>query len=273
MAEGMMKYRAKEKLKNPGSPAVSLLALYARSSFYKILAALAGLAAAEGVSFYMVCMKQGQSEGVLNPEKMIDMCMLKYLFLAALTLVYFILVVTEGECSSCKNGYTLLRLRISKKGQFAVKTAYNLLCLMLVFAMQILAAYAICRLYKAELPPELVSPQYLFLAFYRNDFLHCILPMADLGKWVCNILLLLALAMDAACSGRFFRVKRGKNTGGNGGRNLLVSVWIYIILVQWFVSESNSLIMLFYALFSVMFIAAALLRLFGVTGGDSDEEA
>ena len=76
-----MKYRAKEKLKNPGSPAVSLLALYARSSFYKILAALAGLAAAEGVSFYMVCMKHRQSKGVLNPKKIIDKFKLKYLFI------------------------------------------------------------------------------------------------------------------------------------------------------------------------------------------------
>lgn len=38
----------------------------------------------------------------------------------------------------------------------------------------------------------------MFLAFYRSKFLHCLLPLAETGKWVRNILCILALGMGAA---------------------------------------------------------------------------
>lgn len=269
---------AREK-KSIGSPVPALFALYARSSIGKIIAVFACLVIAEGLSFHVVCRGLGQSgtvlypgalyqgvahpgaahPGVIHPEKMIDMCFLKYIFLTALVLVSFILIVTEGDRSGCKSSYTLLRLKVSKKRQFAAKTVYNFLCLMMVFAVQILTAFVICRVYEAKLPSELVSPQYLFLTFYRNEFLHCILPMADWGKWICNFLLLLALAMDAAYVGN-----------RNGVRLSLVN---YCILVQWFVSEINSPVALLCALYCVLIIIAVLLRLFGVIGGGRDEEA
>lgn len=278
--------------KSTGNPVTALFALYVRSSFRKILAVLAGLAVAEGVSFYTVCRLLGQRDtvlyqgtlyqGVMRPEKMLDLCFLKYIFLAALVFVYFILIVTERDRSGCKSSYTLLRLKVSEKKQFVIKTVYNFLCLMLVFALQILAAIAICRLYEAKLPSELVSPQYLFLTFYRNEFLHCILPMADVGKWVCSFLLLLALAMDAACGGRVGNrsgsrgesgVGKRKGAGGNVKNGIVESVWIYGILVQWFVSGINSPIALLYAFLCLLIIGAALLKLFGVIGGGSDEKA
>lgn len=263
-----------EKANNMGSPVLSLLALYARSSFGKILGALAVMAVAEGVSFYLACGKTGEDGVFFGPERMIDLCFLKYFFLGGLALAYFILVVTESERGGCKTRYTLLRLQLSIKRQYAVRAAYNFLCLALVFALQIVGAFVICRLYAAKLPAGLVSPQYLFLAFYRNDFLHCMLPMADVGKWICNFLLLLALSMDAACGSSIFREKREKRSSGSKtGRQLLISVWIFSILSRWFVSESNSPIAFFYALFSLAMIVAALLRLFGVIGGGSDAEA
>lgn len=266
--------------KSSGSPVLSLFALYACSSFRKIALVLAGLVVAEGASFYMVCRRLEQSGVALYPEKMIDLCFLKYIFLAALVLVSFILLVTEGDRGGCRSSYTLLRLKVSIKRQFAARTVYNFLCLMMVFAVQMLAALAISRFYETKLPPELVSPQYLFLTFYRNEFLQCILPMADLGKWVCSLLLLLALAMDAAYirsrnsdgnrsrNGSESRVEsveglgRRKGMGGNFRNGFLFSVMNYVILAQWFVSGINSPAALLCALYSLAIIAIILYRLF-----------
>lgn len=252
-----------------GSLVLSLFALYARSSFYKILMVLAGLVLAEGISFYAVCRGLGQRGETLYPEAVPDRCLLKFFFLAAMAAVHFILAVTEDDRGGCKSSYTLRRLKISQKQQFAVRAAYNFLCLATVSAVQILAAFTICRLYEAKLPLGLVSPQYLFLVFYRNDFLHRILPMADAGGWMCNFLLLLALAMNAA-GGR-----RGWARNGTGGAKNAMwgSAGIYFILTQWFVYETGSFVAVLLVLFSVGIIAAALLRLFGVTGGGDGEEA
>ncbi len=262
----------------------ALFALYARSSFRKILAVFAGMAIAEGVSFYLACRRLEQSGAAMYPERMIDQCFLKYIFLAALVLVSFILIVTEGNRGGCKSSYTLLRLKASKKQQFAAKTVYNFLCLMMVFAVQILTAFMICGIYEKRLPSELVSPQYLFLTFYRNEFLHCILPMADVGKWVCNFLLVLALAMDAAYAGNRNGAGNGneseggsgsgrkKGAGGNVRNGVLLSLMNYCILIQWFVSGIHSPVALLCAGYCVAIIAAVLLRLFGVIGGGRDEE-
>ena len=261
--------------KGKGSPVLALFALYARSSFRKILVVFAGMVIAEGTLFYRGCRLLEQSGGVVGPEKMIDLCFFKYIFLAALVLVAFILGVTEGDRGGCKSSYTLLRLRVSRKQQFAVKTVYNFLCLMLVFAVQILTALVVCRIYETRLPSELLSPQYLFLIFYRNEFLHCILPMADVGKWACVLLLLLALAMDAAYvwnrNGDGSRNKNGNGSVGGFGRKrgvdgnvrngVLLSITHFCILPQWFVSEINSPLTLLCVLYCIAIIVVVLLRL------------
>lgn len=271
---GGRKIRGREKTA-AGSPVLSLFALYSRSSLYKVLAVLAGLAIAELLSFFAVCRGLEQDGQAPCPEKMIDMCFLKYIFLAAFILVYFILFLTEGERGGCRSSYTLLRLKVSEKGQFAVRVVYNFLCMTMVFAVQILAAVTICRLYEAKLPPELVSPQYLFLAFYRNSFLHSILPMADFGWWACVFTLILALAMDAARGSGFFRERKAAGRGGNvsAGRGLLSSVTLCVILAYWFVSEYDPIDTGFCMLYCLMIIGVALFKLFGMTGGGINEEA
>lgn len=241
-----------------GRPVLALWALYTRSSFYKILLVLAGLALAEGVSFRLMCGGLEQSGVTVYPEEMIERCFLQYIFLTALGLVYFILLWTESERKGSKASYTLLRLKITEKQQFAVRTAYNALCLMLVFAVQTALAYIICRLYADRLPPELVSPQYFFLTFYRNRFLHCLLPMAETGKWIKNLLLLLAFGMDAA--------------GGIRDRNYITAICLYIFSARLFAADIGTLDVLFCGIIYALFIAAALLRLFGIVGGKNEED-
>ncbi len=274
-----------------GRPAVSMFALYACGSLYRVLAVLAGMILAEGISFYAVCRRLERSGTMAYPEQMIELCLLKYIFLTALVLVAFLLIVTEGDRGGCRSSYTLFRLKVSRKQQFVVKTVYNFLCLMMVFAVQILAALVICRLYAERLPAELVSPQYLFLVFYRSEFLHCILPMADVEKWVCVFLLLLALAMDAAYGGnRNGQGRRGSDGNGSGNQNrseglgrkkgvganvtngVVLSLANYCILSQWFVSEIHSPLTMLCILYCVVIVAAVLLRLSGVLGGGRDEE-
>ena len=45
---------------------------------------------------------------------------------------------------------------------------------------------------------EHVTNQTVFLAFYRNDFMHSILPLEGAMRWITNILILLGCGMSAA---------------------------------------------------------------------------
>lgn len=235
-----------------GAAIVSLWALCARGSFYKILLVLAGMALAEFACFEIVCRKMTGNAALLSPEKMIDECLLQPIFLCAFGLVYFILLWTESEHRGTRSGYTLLRLRVTQRQQFAVRTVYNMFCLTLVFSVQAALAAALCARYAELLPEELVSPQLLFLAFYRNRFLHSLLPMAEIGKWVKNLLLLTAFGMEAAL--------------GLQGRNYLTSIWLCILSARLFAADIGSLNVVLCSLLYLFCIAASLLQVYGVIG-------
>lgn len=171
-----MKGTGKTNKSIPGNPNLSVLALLVQGSFYKVLFTVGIMAALECVNFR------------LSP-----LC-----FLAALGTVFLILCIMEGEPRNVRSCYTWQRLRITPKRLFLLKTVFNFLCFILLFAVQSGMGIWFCYRYSLQMPRESQSPQLLFLTFYRWEFLHCVLPMAEVLKWLRNLLLILALSMTAA---------------------------------------------------------------------------
>lgn len=234
------------------APMLAVWALYVRSSFYKILLVLAGMVLTEELLFRRLGRDMAGNPVPMTPEKMIEGCFLKPVFLAALAFTFFILLWTSSQRGDVKSSYTLLRLKITWRQQFALKTAYNALCLALVFAVQAAFAAALCLRYGELLPEEFTSPQLLFLVFYRNSFLHSLLPMAEAVIWVRNLLLLLAFGMEASW--------------GIRGRNYLTSIALCAVTANWFAPPVPGVTVLLGILFYGCFIAAALFRVLGVIG-------
>ncbi|MDE7225167.1 MAG: hypothetical protein K2O34_15480 [Acetatifactor sp.] len=206
-----------KKRKKDWGPALSLWALLARCSIYKVLAVLAVMVSTETVLFYK-CLRSGGDYYSLTA--VMENSHLSAVFLAALGLVY-ILAWTEGRLDT-KSSAFMQRLRLSGSGIFIIKTAYNMACILMLFMTQIWLAVWLINIYGREMAQIYASPQRLFLAFYRIDFLHCLLPMADMGKWVRNLLLLLAFGMETA---------RG------AGRNYIPLIPLYSLTVSLFVSS------------------------------------
>lgn len=182
-----------EKRRNNGKPTLSLWALLARCSIYKVLAVLVVMVLAEVLLFYR-CLGTG---GGYTLESAVENSHLSVLFMAALWLVCFSLAWTKGRLDA-KSSATMLRLRLSVSRIFMINTAYNMVCIIMLFMAQIWLGIWLVGVYGREMGEIYAPPQRLFLAFYRIDFLHCLLPMAEIGKWVRNLLLLLAFGMEAA---------------------------------------------------------------------------
>lgn len=213
---------AEKKRKKGAAPALALWALLARCSIYKVLGVLAVMASAEVMLFYRYIRTEREYYTEYHTlAGAVEGSHVSVVFLAALGLVYFALVWTEGRLDSQSSG-TMLRLRLSGGGIFRIKTAYNAACLVLLFAVQIWLCIWMVGIYGKVAEEVYASPQRLFLAFYRIDFLHCLLPMADVGKWVRNILLLLAFGTEAA--------ERAEKT------KYVPSVLLYVLTAGWFVS-------------------------------------
>lgn len=206
-----------------GAPVPALWALLAGSSVYKVLGTAAAMAAAEALLF--AGYRKTWSAGYGRYDTLTDAVesgRISLVFLAALGLTLFILARTEKRMESKSSG-TMLRLRLSRSRIFAVKTAYNVFCLALLFAVQIWFCIWLAEAYGRETPEIYASPQRLFLAFYRIDFLHCLLPLADVRKWVRNGLLLLAFGTETA--------------GGSGKTGYVLLISLYMVTASWFVSS------------------------------------
>ena len=230
----------KEEKKGKGmGPALALWALLARSSIYKVLTVLVVMVPAEVILFCRsIKTEQAYGTEYHTLTAAVESSHIAVVFLAALGLVYFVLVWMEGRLNSASSG-TMLRLRLSGGRIFRIKTAYNVACLVLLFAVQIWLCIWLVEIYGREAETVYASPQRLFLAFYRIDFLHCLLPMAEVGKWVRNILLLISFAVEAA--------GRAEKT------QYVPSILLYVLTANWFVSSmgwiaTDSVCIILYAL-------------------------
>ena len=187
---------------------ISLWALLARGTIYKILIILAILAVGQCALFYGGLIRQTEQVQLseadfetffsLSGGNVLYLSAYRFLFLAAFALIMFTLIRCETINSGSMFSYTLRRLRVSERHLFLVETVYNFLCFVLLFAVQVWVILWMYRIYMNRIPGNPVSHQIAFLAFYRVPFLHNLLPLAETGKWVRNLLMLLAVSMDVA---------------------------------------------------------------------------
>ena len=199
---------------------LSLWALLVRSSLYKILCVPAVMTLAEFV-LYRDYLNRGNWHSL---GETVEGSHISMVFLAGMGIVLFILVRTEGLYKERSSG-TLDRLRLGESRIFVIETIYNIFCLSMLFAVQIWISVWLVQLYGKAAEGIYESPQRLFLAFYQIDFLHCLLPMADYGKWVRNLLLLLAFGTEAA-------------VWSSGRKEKSISmIAIYALTLSWFVSS------------------------------------
>ena len=112
-------------------------------------------------------------------------------FLACLCIVCKVLISSSNH--SEKTAYTVGRLQIGEKAFFYIQTAYNFLMLFALFAVQAILLFAMCKYYVSQAPSEIISEQSLFLAFYRVDFLHSVLPLDETFMVVGNLSIIIGL--------------------------------------------------------------------------------
>lgn len=172
---------------------LSIWMLMARSTIYQVLGLFLALAAADGALFALA-LRQGAS--ALGLEQVLTESHLPAVFGAGLVLLTVVLCLNGCEFSA-KQGYTLRRLRVSQREIFLWQAVHNAMCYFLLLAVQTGIVLALCRIYVAR-DPDMVNGQTVFLAFYRLPFLHSLLPLADVWRYVRNAVLCAALGVCAA---------------------------------------------------------------------------
>lgn len=192
---------------------LSVVMLMARSSIYGLLGIIIGMAAAEGALFYFALKKAlsfAQPGFELSGlHTVFEQSGAPWPFAVCFLLVMAVLCRTGCDFGG-RQGYTLGRLSVSEKTVFLWQAAYNCIALFILWAAQLFIALALCRLYAASVQPESFGPQGFLLAFYRNGFLHSLLPLEETSRYIKNIVMIIALGLCAAA----FPLKQRR--GGKG---------------------------------------------------------
>ncbi|MBQ6844341.1 MAG: hypothetical protein IJO60_06880 [Agathobacter sp.] len=160
---------------------VSVFEMIIRSSIYKVLDVFALMAAVEVI---MLTIAWNQPVATLQPtlEEWIERSWICIPFLAAYWLLTKVLA-SSGTNVGSMQGYTLQRLRIPEKKVQLLQVIYNMFCYALLWMMQVLILLVAVDFYMKHKTGVLLTNQTVFLAFYRNAFMHSILPLEDIFGW------------------------------------------------------------------------------------------
>ena len=93
---------------------------------------------------------------------------------------------------------TLDRLSISERCVFACQAVYNTFIYLFLWAVELAVCFGLCVYYTKAMPDAVIGNQTIFLAFYRNELLHALLPLSDVFVWIRNIFLIFGLSIATA---------------------------------------------------------------------------
>lgn len=231
---------------------LSVLMLLIRSSFYKLLALLAVMAAVQAALFYLV-LRTGREltlPELFSKGKTGIVCGVAFVLYTA------VLCLTGCELGS-KQGYTLRRLSISERSIFFWQAGYNLCCYLLFWFVQLAAVLIICRLRMAQTG----GPQDVFLMFYQDPFLHSVLPLDESSRYVRNA----AMAAAMGCVTAYFPLCQRR------GGFAVSTVFMTGVSVVFFAAEMGSFSRdIIVILLSVLFASTAVGK--SVAGRHGDED-
>ncbi len=198
---------------------LSVLAMLARGSFLRVLVLLCLMAAGQcgrflhrlqnELTLYGSRVQQFAEdvEEVTRLEELFNVSVVSGTFGAAFLLICIVLCL-PGCGYGVKCGYTFGRLNISERAVFIIQAIYNAMILVVLWVAEIIICLFLCHAYITSVDPSLVSHQTVGIAFYRSNFLHSLLPLADITVWIRNIIMIAVLSLAAASFP--YKQRRGK---------------------------------------------------------------
>lgn len=181
---------------------LSIFELLVRNTIYKMLIVFAALGVVEIVCFWNKIQEQialqSQQEGIVGSgslEFIVDSSSQFGWYTVAFVLITAILGFSTCNFGSVQS-YTLKRLRVSEWELFWMQSVYNFLCYILLMGVQLGLLFVMGDLYRNYNTD--VTNQTMFLAFYRNAFMHSILPMEEWLRFIMNLFLYGGMAVTAA---------------------------------------------------------------------------
>lgn len=190
---------------------ISVLALDVKNTIFKVLGILILMSAVQLGYFYLYLQKEiemwhsvessWQVPGMVTSfDWMLTDSRMEIFFMITVALICLVLIWGCSEHGKVRSKFTWHRLQIERRQVFAVWVVYRVFCMALVVAWQILLTIVMDGMYQ-EMWAQGYAPQSLFLACYRNHFMHGLVPFSDPLWVVRNVCFILFWGMGTAYVG------------------------------------------------------------------------
>ena len=117
---------------------------------------------------------------------------------------YCFFIILETRFCFPNQLYTLERLRISERKFLLWQAFHNALCFLMLWGVQVIIIFIMSLWYRGVYPENAIPP-WLLLAFYRNSFLHGLLPLSTLSRWAVNFVYFIESGILSACAALKYR--------------------------------------------------------------------
>lgn len=174
----------------------SVFQLMVRCSFYRVLIILTVMVTLQTGLFWLALNSGSSAEG-FGLEYVFDKSHISVVFIGAMIAMNILLRAATEYDTEGKN-YTMMRLSVTRKEVYYWHFVSNMLYYLLFFSVQLFTVIMLGMMYLKFAPAEYVTGQTLFLAFFRNDFCHSLLPLGDFPYLIRNLVIVISAAMWSA---------------------------------------------------------------------------
>lgn len=185
---------------------LSVLSLWWALSWKPLLGVAAGLLVVEGAEFAWSWYRLAGTED-FSLDRVLPISGF-YIFFPVLAAM---LTAAGSEVRGSHIHYTLERLRVRPVVIVLWHWVCIALCLLALWAVQVGALLSLSGVYCHLADPAYVSGQTVFLAAYRINLFHQLLPLEAWSTWVRNAVLFLGLSLSCACLAS--RMRQGHGSG------------------------------------------------------------
>ena len=175
---------------------MSVIILFQKQALKAILPVLAAMPVLEGILFFLLTGGLRANEAFWL-EDLVEKSAMWWVFWTAFAATCILLIRAASDGTG-RPSYSLQRLAVSPQNLFVCHVLVLMISFLLLWAVQILTVFLLLSWVCSNPAYSSFSSQSVFLAFYRNDFLHNLLPMEDWLCWLRNLALFFGLSTSAA---------------------------------------------------------------------------
>lgn len=224
---------------------ISVLALDVKNTIWKVLGVILFMSAVQLGYFYLFLRKEveiwkdvesswGKRGTVTSFDWMITNSHIYIFFIISAVLVWAVLIWGCSEHGKVRSKFTWHRLQIERRQVFAVWAGHRAFWMAVLVIWQIMLLVVMDRMYQ-EMWALGYAPQSLFLACYRNSFVHALIPLSDPFYMVCLVFCVLLWGMGTAYVGYMgFEEHKDGCTIVNAGMLYTLILFIIPLDLFWF---------------------------------------